>query len=198
MGEEFLNNSMEAIKEISTEEMINDFNPKFMLLKSMCDFKNINYCIEKYITAELDFQTPGMRGIGRMSDDIPRFGGYFRKQLSKLPEEIIYNLAILIKQSMYTGYLTHALTMEDTIKTPVVILKEVLFKKWIPKIYISDIREVPNLANFLYASVDETMLAIETLMKKYDLKGGGFLSADKTDLILSYYPQAGFGLRFCE
>lgn len=198
MGQEFLNNSMEAVKKISSEEMVNDFDAKFMLLKSMCDFKNIDYCIDKYIFTELDFQTPGMRGIGRINDDIPRFGGYFRKQLSKLPEEKIENLAILFKQSMYIGYLTHALLMEETIKTPVVTSEEALFKKWIPEIYISDIRKVPNLANFLYASANETMLAIETLMKKYGLKGGGFLSADKTDLILSFYPQAGFGLRFCE
>lgn len=195
MGELFLSNSMQAIKAILNEEVIDDYCAKFQVFKRLCDFEKIDYCIDKYIATELDYHTNGIRGIGRMNDNIPRFGGYFRRHLSNLPEEITNELGNLFKQSIYIGYLTHVLTFEEKPKTSVTTSGQMLFEKWIPEIYVSNIEKAPNLRNFIYGSVSETLLTAKTLMKNYKFKGGGLFSEDKTDLILSYYPQSGFGLR---
>ena len=136
MGEVFLNNSMEAIKDILMEDAVDEYYTKFELFKGLCDYKKIDYCIDKYIAAEFDCRTTGNRGIGRINDNVPRFGGYFRKQMSNLSDEKINELANLFKQSIYIGYLTHVLFMEETLKTPVVISEQLLFEKWIPGIYV--------------------------------------------------------------
>lgn len=40
--------------------------------------------------------------------------------------------------------------------------------------------------------------ALMGFMRLHGVKGGGFLSKDKTDEIVLYYPRAGYGLRVVE
>jgi hypothetical protein len=191
----YINKSMEAIKGILNDELIDECYTNFEIFKQSYDRGKIDYCIDKYVAAEMDYITPGLRGIGRMNEDVPRFGGYFRRQLSGVSKDILDELASLFKQSIYIGYLTHVLTFEEKPKNPNITSPQILFDKWIPGIYVSNIAKVPNLRSFLYGAVNDTMLEAKSIMKTNKLKGGGLFNQDKTDLILSFYPVAGFGLR---
>ncbi|WP_186673546.1 hypothetical protein [Sporosarcina sp. BP05] len=196
MGEEYLVNSMKALKEIISEEYVGPYFERFEQFSEICNYKKINYCMDEYINAELDIRTAGTRGIGRMSDDIPRFGGYFRKQITKISEEEVIELAHNIKQILYIGYLSHVLSLEETLKTPTTSSEDALFKKWIPGIYASNIGDIPDpLSNWIFGGSEENLNKLKKIMKSNGLIGGGFMQADKTDMILTYYPVAGFGLR---
>lgn len=191
----YLRKALQEINAIFDEPVKEKFNKKYEAFISVYDEKSILFCVDKYLSAEFDYITPGQRGIGRMNDSVPRLGGYFRKQLSNLSIDNKNELIHLIKQSIFIGYLSHVLTMEDELKKPTVSSEDTLFDKWIPGLYVSDISRVPNLSNFIYGASSETLLKVKSFMKQHDFKGGGFFSEDKTDLILSYYPIAGFGLR---
>lgn len=41
-------------------------------------------CINRFVDAELDFMTPGERGLGRASTYYPRLAAYERKKISRL------------------------------------------------------------------------------------------------------------------
>ena len=49
------------------EDNKDEFDAKFDQVKAGWDPTPIEFCLSKYITAELDFQTPGDRGLGRIS-----------------------------------------------------------------------------------------------------------------------------------
>jgi hypothetical protein len=55
-------------------------------LRSCFNIVAVGFCFSKYISSELDSQTPGDRGLGRLSTEIPRLGAYFRKPISRLYE----------------------------------------------------------------------------------------------------------------
>ena len=181
------------------QDILNRIKPRFEQLKLKINTEIFNHCVEKYINAELDFKTPGNRGLGRMTDNIPRFGAYFRKKLSKLSQNDLDNLYIKIQDIIISGYLVHALFMEEVANNPVITDGETLYEKWIPGIYASSPFEMgKNLSNIFYICIESSCQALKDLMGGCGIKAGGFLSADKTDEILVYYACAGFGLRTIE
>jgi hypothetical protein len=199
MNNKIFEDSLQAIKDISYEEAIAMIDGMYDELKSTIDFEKIDYCMDRYINAEIDFQTPGDRGIGRMRDTIPRFGGYFRKQVSKLSSEDLEEIKSNLKQVLYTGYLIHIFLQEETLKDSKGQSSQELFKKWIPKIYVSKVENIPaNLKNYLFGATSKKLMNLKKIMKKNGLVGGGIFGSDKTDMILTYYPIAGYGLRASE
>jgi hypothetical protein len=42
------------------------------------------FCMNLPVMAELDYHTPGDRGLGRLSTEVPRLGGHCRKSLAQL------------------------------------------------------------------------------------------------------------------
>src|SRR5262249_33995315 len=54
-------------------------------------------CVERFIEAELDFHSPGGRGIGRLSEVIPRYGAYFRKYLQSMDQAELTKLRSLVR-----------------------------------------------------------------------------------------------------
>ena len=65
-----------------------------------------------YRDSELDFTTPGNRGIGRMTESIPRFGAYFRKPLSILSDQELNELSYLMQDLCLLGYLNSAVFIQ--------------------------------------------------------------------------------------
>jgi hypothetical protein len=61
-------------------------------------------CIERLSDTEIDFMTPGIRGLGRLSTAWPRFGGNYRKQLKNLPQKDFDLLHCYIYCSIRGGY----------------------------------------------------------------------------------------------
>lgn len=190
----------EIVKTFSVKkDVTREYREKFGQFKKDYDGKRVGYCLEKYINAELDFTTPGNRGLGRMTEYIPRFGAYFRSQLSVMSEEELGKLYGLIQDFMLRGYLVHALFAEEPLGEAAISSSKDLYEKWIPGIYVSNPSEMGNnLKNALAMCSNSAHEKLKSFLVSHNMKGGGFLSKDKTDLILMYYPLAGFGLRFVE
>ncbi|MFA5015026.1 MAG: hypothetical protein WC549_05745 [Actinomycetota bacterium] len=179
---------------------------KFKQLISDFNSDAITYCLEKYIGTELDYTTPGSRGIGRMTTMIPRFGAYFRKSLSKLSHQELNELYFLIQDLCLRGYLAHILFMKEPISHANLSSGASLYKEWIPRIYVSDPFEMGlNLRIYIDVCTVSAFKAIYDFMRQHGMKSGilfnkagSFLSIGKVNEILSYYILAGFGLRVVE
>ena len=145
----------------------------------------LSYCLEKYINAELDFTTPGDRGIGRVSLIIPRYGAYFRKQLLLMSKNNLIKLYNLIQDIILRGYLVHLLFLERPVKTSVILTGEEIFEKWIPGLYSQDLSKTPELLQkIMILCTNSVFTDLEDFMVLHKMKGGGFLSKDKTNEIL--------------
>lgn len=169
-------------------KFINDFNGK-----------RIGYSLHNFIKAELDFKTPGVRGIGRLSEQVPRFGGYYSKQLSQIDQDIIDVLYNLIQNLMLRSYLTGVLMLSDELEEATVTNDRELFEKWIPNIYVTPFNALGSglqkgLLAFCGSSVDKILNFLET----NKIKRKSLLRRDKIDEIISYYIVAGCGLRITE
>ena len=194
----FFSNADKSFLEI----MESNFNQ----LKLEFNYEVINYCLGKYIESELDYTTQGDRGIGRMSNNIPRLGGYFRKQLSKMTNEEYEELYLLIQELFIRGYLARILFVEEKLDNAKFKNGESIFKEWIPLIYISNPLEMgPNLRAYLDVCTLPIFKLISEFMGQHGMQGGilfnkldRFLSKGKLNEIFSYYILAGFGLRVIE
>jgi len=198
---EDLDTSMSAIQEALADEknLLGKINTWFIALRLRFNVEAVSFCCEKFISSELDFQTPGDRGLGRITNYIPRLGGYFRKQMSTLSQEQLFELYEIIQDLMLRGYLTRALLVEAPPKKELIRSGQALYETWLPGMYSSDPSEMkPNLRNALAALTDSAFVKLRDLFYHHGMKGGGFMSKDKTDLICAYYPLGGFGIRAIE
>jgi len=185
--------------EIDETEIVEQAESNFEQFRNNYNCDVLNYCLEKYINAELDFTTPGDRGIGRVSLIIPRYGAYFRKQLLLMSKNNLIKLYNLIQDIILRGYLVHLLFMERPVKISVILKGEEIFEKWIPGIYSQDLSKMPEpLQKIMILCTNSVFKDLEDFMVLHKMKGGGFLSKDKTNEILCYYPFAGYGLRLVE
>lgn len=185
--------------EIDETEIVEQAESNFEQFGNNYNRDVLSYCLEKYINAELDFTTPGDRGIGRVSLIIPRYGAYFRKQLLLMSKNNLIKLYNLIQDIILRGYLVHLLFMERPVKISVILKGEEIFEKWIPGIYSQDLSKMPEpLQKIMILCTNSVFKDLEDFMVLHKMKGGGFLSKDKTNEILCYYPFAGYGLRLVE
>ena len=176
-----------------------ELNSRFAKFKGDIDGKRIGYSLHNFITAELDFKTPGVRGIGRLSEEVPRFGGYYRKPLSQIDLDKMEILYGLIQGLMLGSYLTAILTFEEELKEAEVTNDHELFEKWIPNIYVTPFNALDSLLqNALLAFCGSTVDSILSFLETNKIKRKGLLGRDKIHEIISYYMVAGCGLRITE
>ena len=97
MIEIHLNGAMDELKKMYDDYIKDDLNVKYEEFTNQCNYESVEYCIDKFIKAELDYNTPGNRGLGRISDNVPRFGGFYRKQLINLSNQRLIELNNQIK-----------------------------------------------------------------------------------------------------
>lgn len=185
--------------EIDETEIVEQAESNFEQFRNNYNCDVLSYCLEKYVNAELDFTTPGDRGIGRVSLIIPRYGAYFRKQLLLMSKNNLIKLYNLIQDIILRGYLVHLLFMERPVEISVILKGDEIFEKWIPGIYSQDLSKMPELLQKIMSlCTNSAFTDLEDFMVLHKMKGGGFLSKDKTNEILCYYPFAGYGLRLVE
>ena len=91
-------------------------------------------CVDRFVQAELDFETPGDRGIGRASASVPRLGAYFRKELKQASAQVREEIAGDIRGLIWRGYLCSGLLSEPFVRSGVEPAER-LFNDWIPRIY---------------------------------------------------------------
>lgn len=169
-----------------------ELRPRFNVLA-------VGFCFAKYISAELDFRTPGDRGLGRVSTEIPRLGAYFRKPMSRLSQSQLGELYGIIQDLMLRGYLTRAFLAEAPPKQSVVTTPSELYETWLAGFYSSDPSQMgPNLRAMLAAVTDSAFAALNAFFNGHGMRGGGLFREDKTGLITLYYPLGGFAVRTFE
>jgi hypothetical protein len=157
----------------------------------------VELCIERFIDAELDFRTPGNRGLGRLSEVLPRYGAYFRRYLRSMPVDELAQVRNLIRNQVLTGYLAVALLNDDEqVAEPKVKRAEDVYISWVPKIYSGGCGE--SLLQAIYACGAHAKTHHEAFLARHRMKGGGIFSTDKTKGILLHYHLAGATLRLVE
>ena len=158
----------------------------------------LGHCVEHYLAAELDCQTPGNVGIGRNTADIPRFGGYFRKWLSEMDGLGVSLFQLMICSCILRGYLCRVIWEPDGLR-PTSQSKDELRDHWIAQIYTTDPEDqTDELADLMWACSEEPLLKLKGLLKMENMRGGGLLSEDRSSTIMIYYPHAGYRLRIAE
>lgn len=163
------------------------------------NIEGLNFCFENYINSELDFQTPGERGLGRMSSEIPRLGGYFRKQMSRISQQEHSELYRTIQDLMLRGYLMRVLLMESPPKCAVLADGTQIFETWIAGFYVSDPMGMgEDLRNAMAALTNSAFTMLMKFYEDHGMRGGGFMSKDKAALISAHYPPAGYVIRAVE
>jgi hypothetical protein len=101
-----------------------------------------------FVDYQLDFRTPGDRGLGRISTEIPRLGAYFRKSMSRLSQPELRDLYGIIQDLMLRGYLTRALLLEAPPKQPVLTNALELYETWLAGFYSSDPSQIQPIDFF--------------------------------------------------
>lgn len=99
-----------------------------------------DYCIGRFVTAELDFRSEGNRGLGRSTEYWPRFGGKYRHVLQSLNTDSIEQLSRAFSDEVLCGYLFSEYLIECVIGRLVPRDEfpdgsEGMFKRWVPTIY---------------------------------------------------------------
>lgn len=188
-----LRDAFSANAEISSH-IENSFNR----LKSRLFVNAIYVCLDEYIRTELDFKTPGDRGLGRVSTSIPRLGAYFRKQLAGFTNEELQELHFLIEGIILSGYLGHALFAEERVVRSKDLDEIAIYNIWIPNIYCDASALKAELLDLLGMCANPHLVSIQDFLNRHNMKRDGFLQKDKTNEILFYYLLAGFALRASE
>ncbi len=189
-----LNNSIERIKPLISKEEAEVVDTKVNNLKKSHGFAVSEYCFDKFIKSEMNLQSSGLRGVGRVTDHPPRFGGYYRRNINYLYRDEIFELEKLFKELLYIGYFTHVLLYEEVLRPAELEDKYKLYQMWIMYILGFDNNSfsegIGNLGKASGKSVDKL---------KEKLYKFGFpktlLEEDVLDRILRFYGIAGFTLR---
>jgi hypothetical protein len=180
-------------------ELKSKLNSKFARFKNAFNGKKIAYSLHNFIKPELDFKTTELRGIGRVSEQVPRFGGYYNKQLSQIGQDKIEILYNLIQNLMLRAYLTGVLMLSEELKEATVTNIHELFEKWIPNIYVTPFNALgSSLQKALLALCSSSVDNIINFLETNKIKRKSLLRRDKIDGIISYYIVAGCGLRITE
>src|SRR3989338_2094682 len=180
-------------------ESTDEFKKNFEQNKVGISSEKINYCLEKFLHAEFDYGTPGIRGLGRASDYWPRLAGYFRSAFSKLSVEKMRELDALITSMIVKCYLYSFLISDKKAEPSNIKTGEQLYEKWIPPIYMFDLGGISDdIMNMLFAIIKKDRDGIKDFFKQNGMTQGFFGGADKTDEILNGYVGAGLVMRIIE
>lgn len=188
---------LESFKE--HQDIIQMIETKYSTLRNSVNIEKLDYCIDKYVNAELDFRAEGMRGIGRASTFVPRLGAYYRESFSNFTQEEIDKLYNLIQDILLIGYLSFVFLMEEKSQFDTSINTEKLCEAWITGMYGSDPSEMgEKLQNALGNLSEKSIIRIKDFFEKHNMKKGRLFSKDKIDIILWWYILAGYSLRLVE
>ncbi len=186
--------SIAGIKNVLPSTEIINIDSKINSLKNNRNFPVSEYCINKFLKTETDQQSVSLRGVGRITDEIPRFGGYFRKNNHFPHENDMFELEKLFKGLIYIGYITHMIRCEEVLKPTECHDKYKLYQTWLMfflrfnrSLYSSEIQTIHKASKSI----------TENIKKK--LKDDGYnITGDQEetlDNILLFYGIAGFALR---
>lgn len=179
--------------------LADEFPQTYAALRSQFNPSAIGHCLGTYIQAELDSQTPGDRGLGRVSTHIPRLAAHLRRGMSRLTRDETMHVAALIQDAALRGYLTYALLVEKPLRAAKYIDGASLYHEWLPVIYSGANADVgPNLRQMLEVFSDPALQSLADYFTQHRVTPGLFGDDQKTRLVIAYYPLAGLALRAIE
>lgn len=193
LARELFSSIREAVPE-STKEM----EEEFQSIKSSLDPETINFCLKPYLHAEFDWNTPGNRGLGRLSEAIPRLGAYFRKPISKLTVEQLRFLDELLTRIIVKAYLFQMIISDYKIELDGVRTMVDVFNEWVPLMYGTDLLTKYKQSEDMMACLGlvfwKDIERLKDSFTSYGLKPGMF-QPDIIDQILFSYLNIGLILR---
>lgn len=95
-------------------------------------------CATEFVQSEMDWQTEGARGYGRLTESIPRLAGWLRDGFSRLGAAAAHALGAKVADAMLRGYGLSLLiegVARNQIYRPQSVNKEQLWEKWILLLY---------------------------------------------------------------
>lgn len=194
MNQLIINQSIASIKSLLSQQEAKIFDKKMSKLKYNHDFAVPEYCIDKFIKAEMDQQSPGIRGVGRVTDEIPRFGGFYRSSLNHLYKDEIIALEVLFKELIYIGYFTHVIVCEDILRPAEFEDKYKLYQMWIMYILGFDNRSFSQSIEIIESASQEAGDNLKEKLNKLEFHMSDH-GKEILDGILRFYGVAGFTLR---
>lgn len=150
-----------------------------------------------FVRSELDYATPGERGIGRSSLSPPRLAGAFRDELSRA--EVRGEFGRLSEQAVTRGWGAHAATQLILSDGPFELRERALgaiWEEWIPGIYAAT-RNAGSGASAIFDAVLEPLHARwQEAAREYGLVRGMRRGKARERLaqILWFHFNAGIGL----
>ncbi|MHB8924055.1 MAG: hypothetical protein ACYC5I_02025 [Coriobacteriia bacterium] len=157
------------------------------------NYEALDHCLRQYIWAELDHKTPGVRGLGRVSTDTPRFAAYYRTQVGRLDANEQAFLYHAIQDIILTSYMTYALLADAPISLRTYATGDDLFRRWLPLVYSSAGRPKPGVLETLGVVTEGDYERLLQFMQDRHME-----IDQMTGKILYYYCVAGVNLRRVE
>lgn len=196
---EFHKEIKKKVKDYKSSLSKEELNPdveKFLnrLITGLKDFdKNYNIVVQeasgRFLDTEFDFNETGIKGVGRMGTEIPRFAGYIQDYMDEVEaREFQKDIEMLLKK----GFLTLIVFRIDKVDYDVEkVTSEKLYDEFIPLIYVS---WDWFFESGVFQAVFEIIVNddIEILAEK--IKGESSLDIKILKLILIYYFIAGLCL----
>ena len=167
------------------------------------------YAAKKFFTSEMDWLTPGQRGMGRVTEYEPRFAAKYRSGL-KNSDLSTTNIQSLFHQHMFLGYLFVEYLFESyyekTVPRPSAGLgiENTMFTEWVPLLYSEggapsfDAMMTDQAGESQYWPVkslwmESTLEPIKRLLKSYRVE-----LDDESRLMMLRYFDAGIAFRLIE
>lgn len=196
-----INNYTEEIFTVLNQyfDSVEDFKNNLEKKRTWISSNKINYCLGEFIRAEFDYQTQGLRGLGRMTDQCPRLAAYFRKSFTKITPQQILTLDNLVTKLIIKSYLfSLILSSQENGQNPIQNEQQ-FFERWIPEIYIFDLNSIgEHVLNLLFAVIESDYTGIERYLKDNGMVPGMISFNDKTHEILNGYVSAGLTMGMVE
>ncbi|HWB14471.1 MAG TPA: hypothetical protein VG826_34920 [Pirellulales bacterium] len=93
------------------------------------------FCLDRYVDAELDYQTAGDRGLGRMTDHIRRLAAKHRDVVRAMNSQTRLGLRRAVARHVACGYVWAAWRYELEPESSVSMSSDALLSMWVPAIY---------------------------------------------------------------
>jgi len=212
------------VEEKGNDKVIEEIKPIFDDIFIHFNNKVIEYCADQFIKSELDFSGPGVGGLGRKTDEVPRLANYLNKQFRAMSEVDLMDQRIRLLYMILTGYLhmAHIGTING-IQVENIVHGPQLLDAWISTIYTPKdlmIKQIysffsnypPELSQF-NLPLSSSNLVLDSLLKMFygdmsrevsyfqyihKIRLSGIFGKDKLPHMLEYYFHGGRYLRFME
>ncbi|CAN5787027.1 hypothetical protein BH23PLA1_BH23PLA1_03480 [soil metagenome] len=159
----------------------------------------ISECLATFLEVEFDLATPGLRGLGRMTDEVPRLVARHRGRLRNHPPRQRDLLKQHARNHILCGYLFARIRVEPGKPRPLLSEANELFQRWIPLIYSNHGAERIGMVLGADAEADQALWgrATERAINRM-LQSLGIEPDERDQIILLHYFTAGILLALIE